>query len=45
MSERYKKVLEDHLQASNKNSEASGTMQVKGEREEILDDIVLDLND
>lgn len=41
LNDRYKKVVADHRIARRANEAASGIIEIRGEREELLDDIVL----
>lgn len=41
LNDRYKKIIADHRVARRQNESASGIVEIRGEREELLDDIVL----
>ena len=41
VNDRYKKLISDHRTAVKRNINASGIIEVRGEREVLLDDIVL----
>jgi len=45
LSDRFKKVLCDHRQAVRNNAVASGIIEVRGERETLLDDVVLEVDE
>ena len=45
INDRFKKVVADHREAVKINTTASGIIEVKGEREELLDDIILAMDE
>lgn len=45
INDRFKKLVQDHREASQANRAASGIIEVRGEREVLLDDIVLAIDE
>lgn len=45
LNDRFKKVISDHRLAVRNNAAASGIIEVRGEREQLLDDIVLAMDE
>ena len=45
LSDRFKKVIADHGLAVRSNAAASGIIEIRGEREVLLDDIVLEMDE
>ena len=45
LSDRFKKILSDHRLAARDNAAASGIIEVRGERELLLDDFVLEIDE
>ena len=45
INDRFKKVVADHREAVKINTTASGIIEVRGEREELLDDIILAMDE
>lgn len=45
LNDRFKKVVADHRLAASRNAVASGILEVRGEREVLLDDVVLEIDD
>ena len=45
LSDRFKKILSDHRLAARDNAAASGNIEVRGVREVLLDDVVLEIDE
>ena len=45
LSDRFKKIVADHKTETRSNATASGIIEIRGEREILLDDIVLSMNE
>ena len=45
LNDRFKKILSDHREAVKANAAASGIIEVRGERETLLDDVALEVDE